>query len=326
MLGFSRGFGHSIRWICTFRLIKTKLQNNPYDGQSSIYEAYVWAQICTHTHTCTHSYFHFDNIHVTHPCVPSFPAQRPVMKRKREHEEILQSSSATEIQTIWHSVKNMVRENSTQERSLSTKGCGVVPCSWHWIKLVQCSLTFASSSVCLSVCFVDCMPTVILLRTWSPRTCCSLSELHWVLTLAGCNDSLPCHSSLVEFSSREDMVLRLWEAVIVATVWSRTRTSRHSLSLLLHSLEFADELKDVPCWHDGWVLLKVPLDLLSDLLSHRTSQHSASTSEGLSSRSPERQSNIITQDAPTVGNTWVPTFIKKSKIFFYKLHFPHKTL
>lgn len=187
----------------------------------------------------------------------------------------------------------MVRENSTLERSLSTKGCGVVPCSWHWIKFVQCLLTFASPSVRPFVCFVDCMSTVIPSCIRIPRKHCSQSELDWELTFVGRNVRVPHHSSLVEFSSREDMVLRLWEAVIVATVWSRTRTSRQSLSLLLHSLEFADELRDVPCWHDGWVLLKVPLELLSDLLSHRTSQHSASTSEGLSSRSPERHSNTL---------------------------------
>lgn len=137
------------------------------------------------------------------------------------------------------------------------------------------------------------MSTVIPSYPRSPRNHCSQSELHWVLTSAGCDDRLPCHSSLVEFSSREDMVLRLWEAVIVATVWSRTSTSRQSLSLLLHSLEFADELRDVPCWHEGWVLLKVPLELLSDLLSHRTSQHSASISEELSSRSPETHRNTL---------------------------------
>lgn len=187
----------------------------------------------------------------------------------------------------------MVRENSTLERSLSTKGCGVVPCSWHWIKFVQCSLTFAGPSVCPFVCFVDCMSTVIPSCARSPTKHCSHPELDWVLMFAGCNDGLPRHSSLVEFSSREDMVLMLWEAVIVAIVWSRTRTSRQSLSLLLHSLEFADELRDVPCWHDGWVLLKVPWELLSDLLSHRTSQHSASASDGLSSRSPERHSNTL---------------------------------
>lgn len=81
-------------WLGRFVLsnvikLLSRLHSNLCDGQSSIYEAYGWAQICTHTHTCTHSYFHSDNIHITHPCVPSFPAQRPVMKRKQEHEEIL---------------------------------------------------------------------------------------------------------------------------------------------------------------------------------------------------------------------------------------------
>lgn len=90
------------------------------------------------------------------------------------------------------------------------------------------------------------------------------------------------YSSLaLEFSSRGEIVGRfspvaLWDALRVATVWRRTRTSRQSLSLLLHSLEAAEELSEVLCWHDGWLLFSVPTELLSEWMIHRTSQHSVS--------------------------------------------------
>lgn len=91
------------------------------------------------------------------------------------------------------------------------------------------------------------------------------------------------HSSLAGLSSRGVMVGRpspvaLWDAVRLATVCRRTRTSKQSLSRLLHSLQAAEELREVRCWHGGWVLFRVPLERLSTFKSHRTSQHSASGS------------------------------------------------
>lgn len=91
------------------------------------------------------------------------------------------------------------------------------------------------------------------------------------------------HSSLAGLSSRDVMAGRpipvaLWDAVRLATVCRRTRTSRQSLSRLLHSLQAAEELREVRCWHGGWVLFKVALERLSTFKSHRTSQHSASGS------------------------------------------------
>ncbi|MEQ2241674.1 hypothetical protein ILYODFUR_027762 [Ilyodon furcidens] len=64
------------------------------------------------------------------------------------------------------------------------------------------------------------------------------------------------HSSLVGLSSRGVKVGRpspvaLWDAVRLATVCRRTRTSRQSLSRLLHSLQAAEELREVRCWHGG---------------------------------------------------------------------------
>lgn len=64
------------------------------------------------------------------------------------------------------------------------------------------------------------------------------------------------HSSLAGLSSRGAMAGRpipvaLWDAVRLATVCRRTRTSRQSLSRLLHSLQAAEELREVRCWHDG---------------------------------------------------------------------------
>lgn len=91
------------------------------------------------------------------------------------------------------------------------------------------------------------------------------------------------HSSLAGLSSRGAMAGRpspvaLWDAVRLATVCRRTRTSRQSLSRLLHSLQAAEELREVRCWHGGWVLFSVPRERLSTFKSHRTSQHSASGS------------------------------------------------
>lgn len=91
------------------------------------------------------------------------------------------------------------------------------------------------------------------------------------------------HSSLAGLSSRGVMAGRpipvaLWDAVRLATVCRRTRTSRQSLSRLLHSLQAAEELREVRCWHGGWVLFRVPLERLSTFKSHHTSQHSASGS------------------------------------------------
>lgn len=64
------------------------------------------------------------------------------------------------------------------------------------------------------------------------------------------------HSSLAGRSSRDVMAGRpipvaLWDAVRLATVCRRTRTSRQSLSRLLHSLQAAEELREVRCWHGG---------------------------------------------------------------------------
>lgn len=89
------------------------------------------------------------------------------------------------------------------------------------------------------------------------------------------------HSSLAGLSSRGVMAGRpipvaLWDAVRLATVCRRTRTSKQSLSRLLHSLQAAEELREVRCWHGGWVLFRAPLERLSTFKSHRTSQHSAS--------------------------------------------------
>lgn len=91
------------------------------------------------------------------------------------------------------------------------------------------------------------------------------------------------HSSLAGLSSRGVMVGRpspvaLWDAVRLATVCRRTRTSKQSLSRLLHSLQAAEELREVRCWHGGWVLFRVPRERLSTFKYHRTSQHSASGS------------------------------------------------
>lgn len=101
------------------------------------------------------------------------------------------------------------------------------------------------------------------------------------------------HSSLAGLSSRGVKVGRpspvaLWDAVRLATVCRRTRTSRQSLSRLLHSLQAAEELREVRCWHGGWVLFRVPLERLSTFESHRTSQHSAfgSTPDGYTSSNP----------------------------------------
>ncbi|TNN59277.1 hypothetical protein EYF80_030464 [Liparis tanakae] len=57
------------------------------------------------------------------------------------------------------------------------------------------------------------------------------------------------HSSLAGLSSRGVMAGRpspvaLWDAVRLATVCRRTRTSRQSLSRLLHSLQAAEELRE----------------------------------------------------------------------------------
>lgn len=64
------------------------------------------------------------------------------------------------------------------------------------------------------------------------------------------------HSSLAGLSSRGVMAGRpipvaLWDALRLATVCRRTRTSKQSLSRLLHSLQAAEELREVRCWHGG---------------------------------------------------------------------------
>lgn len=167
--------------------------------------------------------------------------------------------------------KRGARELRPLEASFN-KGYGVVPCSCCLIGFVQCLFSFVS------------LLGLLWLHVHSFCTS-KLPTVRHVTGIGTVTEWLFRHSSLEELEVRLNPV-GLWDAVRVATVWRRTRTSRQSLSLLLHSLEAADEVRDVPCWHDGWVLLRVPLELLSALLSHRTSQHSVSASEGLSSWSP----------------------------------------
>lgn len=103
------------------------------------------------------------------------------------------------------------------------------------------------------------------------------------------------HSSLEALSSGEKMTatptnVELWEAEMMMTVCRRTRASRQIFSLPLHSLGVAAEVTEAPSgWQDEAVLFSVPPEGLSILESHRTSQHSASLSDGWSPKSPEEQ-------------------------------------
>lgn len=68
---------------------------------------------------------------------------------------------------------------------------------------------------------------------------------------------------------------------MMMTVCRRTRASRQIFSRPLHSLGFAAEVTDAPSgWQEEAVLFIVPPEGLSILESHRTSQHSASLSDG----------------------------------------------
>lgn len=92
------------------------------------------------------------------------------------------------------------------------------------------------------------------------------------------SSALSNYSSLGALSSSGKMAVRqveFWLAVMVATVWRRTRTSKQSFSRPCPSRGVPEEDTDV-CWQEGWVLFKVPRERLLDFWSHRTSQHSGS--------------------------------------------------
>lgn len=77
---------------------------------------------------------------------------------------------------------------------------------------------------------------------------------------------------------------------MIMTVCRRTSASRQIFSRPLHSLWVAAEVTEAPSgWQDEAVLFSVPPEGLSILESHRTSQHSASLSDGCSPKSPEKQ-------------------------------------
>lgn len=97
-------------------------------------------------------------------------------------------------------------------------------------------------------------------------------------TLELSSPALSNHSSLGALSSSGKMAVRqvkFWLAVMVATVWRRTRTSKQSFSRPCPSRGAPEEVTDV-CWQEGWVLFKVLRERLLDFWSHRTSQHSGS--------------------------------------------------
>lgn len=75
--------------------------------------------------------------------------------------------------------------------------------------------------------------------------------------------------------------VELWEAEMMMTVCRRTRASRQIFSRPLHNLGVAAEVTVAPSgWQEEAVLFSVPPEGLSILESHRTSQHSASLSDG----------------------------------------------
>lgn len=195
--------------------------------------------------------------------------------------------------TVHRKDKNNKKEMCVRNSALEwpfLPGCGVVPCSYHFFKVFVRFQGFLSylrvSLFCLIVCMSSSVPPALhvpesIVSAWHapPPTIARVPTLvdHEFFSRRGTR-----HSSLaLEFSSRGEIVGRfspvaLWDALRVATVWRRTRTSRQSLSLLLHSLEAAEELSEVLCWHDGWLLFSVPTELLSEWMIHRTSQHSVS--------------------------------------------------
>lgn len=68
---------------------------------------------------------------------------------------------------------------------------------------------------------------------------------------------------------------------MMMTVCRRTRASRQIFSRPLQSLWVAADVTEAPSgWQEEAVLLRVPPEGLSVLVSHRTSQHSASRSVG----------------------------------------------
>ncbi len=82
------------------------------------------------------------------------------------------------------------------------------------------------------------------------------------------------HSSLGALSSSGKMAVRqveFWLAVMVATVWRRTRTSKQSFSRPCPSRGAPEKVTDV-CWQEGWVLFKVPRERLLDFCP--TAHHS----------------------------------------------------
>lgn len=131
---------------------------------------------------------------------------------------------------------------------------------------------------------------------WQPWQCKSHNPLerhHSLQAPALINPKV--HSSLEALSSGEKMAatptnVELWEAEMIMTVCRRTRASRQIFSRPLHSLGAAAEVTEAPSgWQDEAVLFSVPPEGLSILESHRTSQHSASLSDGCSPKSPEKQ-------------------------------------
>ncbi len=181
------------------------------------------------------------------------------------------------------------------------KGCGIVPFLSKGLveslSMSVCFLIYLFWLICVS--FVSKRPTFSIcqkaLQNVHRHTAPAVRTTVAVFFHIGCHgEGIPhpnnltsswqlYHSSLAGLSSRGVMAGRpspvaLWDAVRLATVCRRTRTSRQSLSRLLHSLQAAEELREVRCWHGGWVLFRVPRERLSTFKSHRTSQHSASGS------------------------------------------------
>lgn len=80
---------------------------------------------------------------------------------------------------------------------------------------------------------------------------------------------------------------------MIMTVCRRTRASRQIFSRPLHSLGVAAEVTEAPTgWQEEAVLFSVPPEGLSILESHRTSQHSASLSDGWSPKRPEKEKTL----------------------------------
>lgn len=156
------------------------------------------------------------------------------------------------------------------------KGCGIVPF------LSKGLFESLSMSVCLLVCLFVLIDLCVFRLKAShifhlPESVAECPQAHsssrshncgCIFPQIGCHgEGIPhpnnltsswqlYHSSLAGLSSRGVMAGRpspvaLWDAVRLATVCRRTRTSRQSLSRLLHSLQAAEELREVRCWHGG---------------------------------------------------------------------------